>query len=306
MFKQRFGGFETLSHSADISGGRLLVWAVEAGTDYRLYGFCTRNGALEPMSTCLPTAAQWAQLTPPSVAARTGLKGSLHGRFKGRAELHVMFREDRLTSTQALPELRRGEWLRAVFNAGLLAPACAQAPVLRRFNNLYRLEGASSSERLLELGVALERRADVEYCSLDPALMTWHAEHFAELLYAVRPGLCLAVPWRYPAAFAPRGAAAVQSKLIWDCMLGCTEAQATVFYSPGSAMPGWGHNGAIGVPGVRGAGALQQKVAYVNALVTSWAQAYPGSYLPPNALRAWLGDECQAQALASLEALLAG
>lgn len=306
LFKQRFGGYETLVQSEELDGHGLLVWAVEAGRDYRLYGYGTDSGPLEPVALRVPAAGQWSQAVMPMVAVRSGLKGGLRWDFAGEGELHVMFRERRLTSGQALPELLWGEWLKPAFAAGALLAASQWAPSLSRFKHLYQVRGAQSAARLWQLAEALEQRADVEYSSLDPVLASWQADRFTQLVGSAGAGVCLVAPWQYSPRSTAVGTSVLRSKLIWDCMLGCAQAEAPVFYAAGAAaVPGWGDNGAIGVRGVASASDLQGPVAELNRYIARWRQYYHGSYLPPAAFTTWLGGQCDAQALQTLVPLLA-
>ncbi|UFH50950.1 hypothetical protein [Pseudomonas sp. KNUC1026] len=228
LFKLRSEGRETLVHDTVVHGCKVVACEVEPGARYRLYGFSSQTGPLQPMDVELPQARQWATGAP--LALDEPLPASTHGVEQPDAQLHLMLRPDRVQRCPRFDQLRAGECFTPVFNLGHLPAGSAHGSGVQRFTGLLRLQGARGSKRLQELALALEERADVAYCSLDPTRPPWSDLGLASLVGRIRPGAVLAMPWRYPLADA--GCAPIaHSRVMWDIQRACFETDATVFYS---------------------------------------------------------------------------
>lgn len=285
LFKLRSEGRETLVHDTVVHGCKVVACDVEPGARYRLYGYSSHAGPLQPMDVELPQARQWAAGAAP-IASGEPLHATEHEVEQPDAQLHLMLRPDRVQRCPRFDQLRAGECFTPVFNPGHLPSGNRHGSGAQRFMGLLRLRGASGPQRLQELAHALEERADVAYCSLDPVQAPWSSLGLASLVGRIRPGAVLAMPWRFP--LAGSGSAPVaHSRVIWDIQRACFETDATVLYpgKPGdAASPRWGETGAVAVQaaGCETIEALAQQVAQAQR---HFSLRYPGSYLPPAMVR---------------------
>lgn len=289
LFKLRSHGRETLVHDTFVRGCMVSACDLQPGCGYRLYGFSSETGPLQPIDVELPDARHWAADSCPTfIEEQAGTRPEAAGPL--RRQLHLMLRPDRLQQHPRFPQLRSGERFVRVFSDKHLPGSGQHGTALRRFRGLLRLEGNCTSERLIELALALEQRADVAYCSLDPCQVPWSAQWLSALMERIRPGAVVAMPWRYPlddGCCAP----IAHSRLIWDLQRACFQTDATVFFSAKAGdggLPRWGDTGAVPVMDATGE-AIEALARRVSQAQRRFNRLYPGSYLPPSLVRDCFG-----------------